>query len=47
MEALEKVVECVEASTLGMDCSTEVVEEHIAKMGCSQVEDDMEGCKAK
>ena len=47
MEALEQVVDCVEASTLGMDCSTEVVVEHTAKIIDSLAEDDMEGCKAK
>ena len=37
----------VEASILVMGCSTEVVEEHTAKMVGSLAEDDMEGCKAK
>ena len=41
METLEKVVDYVKASTLGMGCSTEVFEEHIAKMVGSQGEDDM------
>ena len=47
MEALEQVVDNAKASTIGMGCSTEVVEEHIAQMVGSQVEDDMEGFKAK
>ena len=47
MEALEQVVDYVEAYTLGMDCSTKVVEEHTVEMVGSQAEDDMEGCKAK
>ena len=40
MEALEQVVDYVEASTLGMGCSTEVVEEHISEMVGSQAGDD-------
>ena len=47
MEALEKVVDFVEASTLGMDCSTEVVVEHTAEMVGLLDEDDMKGCKTK
>ena len=47
MEALEQVVDFVEASTLGMDCSTEVVVEHTAEMVGLLAEDDMKGCKAK
>ena len=47
MEALEQVVIFVEASTLGMDCSTEGVMEHTAKMVGLMVEDDMKGWKAK
>ena len=41
------MVDYVEASTLLMGCSTEVVEEHTAEIVGSKVEDDMEGCKAK
>ena len=47
MEEFEKVVDYVEASTLGMDFSTEVVEEHTVEMVGSQADDYMEGCKAK
>ena len=47
MEALEQGVDCVEASTLGMDYSTEVVVEHTAKLVGVLAEDDMKGCKAK
>ena len=47
MEELELVVDYVEASTLGIDCSIEVFEENIVKMVCSRVKDDMEGLKAK
>ena len=36
MEALEQVVDCVEACTLGLDCSTRVVLEHTAEMVGSQ-----------
>ena len=41
------MVYCVEAYTLGMDCSTKVVVEQIAEMVDSLANDDMEGCKAK
>ena len=41
------MVDYVEASTLGMDCSNEFVEEHTAKMLGSLPEDDMDGCKSK
>ena len=41
------MVDYVKASTLGMDCSTEVFEEHTIEMVGSQAEDDMEGCKSK
>ena len=47
MEVVEKVVHFVEASTLGMDCSIEVVVEHTTGMVGLLVEDDMKGCKAK
>ena len=47
MEALEKVVNFVEASTLGMDCSTEVFVEHVTEMVGLLVEDNMKGCKVK
>ena len=47
MEELEQVVDFVEASTLGMDCSTEVVVEHTTEVVGLLVEDDMKGCKAK
>ena len=47
MEASEQVVYFVEASTLGMDFSTEVVVEHTAKMVGLLAKDDMKGCKAK
>ena len=47
MEALEQVVDFVEASTVGMDCSTKVVVEHTAEMVNSQAEGDMEGCMAQ
>ena len=47
MEALEKVVDFFEASTLGMDCSTKLVVEHTAEMVGLLAEDDMKGCKAK
>ena len=47
MEALEQVVYFVEASTLGMDCSTEVVVEHTVEMVGLLAEDDMKGWKAK
>ena len=47
MEALEHVVNFVEASTLGMDCSTEVVVENTIGMVGLLAEDDMKGCKAK
>lgn len=47
MEELEQGVDYVEASTLGMGCSTKYFEEHTAEMVGSQAEDDMEGCKAK
>ena len=42
-----KVVDFVEASTLGMDCYTEVVVEHTAGMVGLLAEDDMKSCKAK
>ena len=45
--ALEQVVDFFEASTLGMDCSTEVVVEHIAEMVGLLTEDDMKGWKDK
>ena len=41
------MVDFVEASTLGLDCSTKVFVEHIVEMVYSLVEDDMQGCKAK
>ena len=47
MEALEQVVDFVEASTLGMDFSTEVVVEHTTRIVGLLAEDDMKGCKAK
>ena len=47
MEALEQVVDFVEASTLGMDCSTKVFVEHTAEMIGLLAEDDMKGWKAK
>ena len=47
MEALEQVVDFFEASTLGMDCSTEVVVEHTTEMVGLLAEDDMKGWKAK
>ena len=47
MDALEQVVDFVEASTLGMDCSTEVVVEHTTGMVGLLAEDYMKGCKAK
>jgi len=47
VEALEQVVDFVEASTLGMDCSTEVVVEHTAGMVGLLAEDDMKACKVK
>ena len=47
MDVVEKVVDYVEAFTLGMGCYTDIFEEHIAEMVGSQAEDDMEGCKAK
>ena len=47
MEELEQVVDFVEVSTLGIDCSTEVVVEHTAEMVGLLDEDDMKGWKAK
>ena len=47
MEALEQVVNFFEASTLGMDCSTEVVVECTIEMVSLLAEDDMKGWKAK
>ena len=47
MEALEQVVDFFQASTLGMDFSTEVFVEHTAEMVGLLAEDDMKGCKAK
>ena len=46
MKASEQVVDFFEASTLGMDCSTEVVVEHTAEMVALMAEDDMKGYKA-
>ena len=47
MEALEQVVDFFQASTLGMDCSAEVVVENTIEMVGLLAEDDMKGCKAK
>ena len=47
VEALEEVVDFVEASTLRMDYSIEVVVEHTTGMVGLLAEDDMKGCKAK
>ena len=47
MEALEHVVDFVEASTLGMYCFTEFFVEHTAEMVGLLAEDDIKGCKAK
>ena len=41
------MVDFVEASTLGMDFSTEVVVDHTAEMVGLLAEDHMKGCKAK
>ena len=47
MEALEHVFDFVEASTLGIGCSTEVFVEHTAEMVGLLAEDDMKGWKPK
>ena len=47
MEALEQVVDYVEASILVMGYSTEVVQEHTTEMVGSQDESDIEGCKVE
>ena len=41
------MVNFFEASTLGMDCSTDVVVEHTVRIVGLLAEDDMKGCKAK
>ena len=41
------MVDFVEASTLGMDCSTEVVVEHTTEMVGLLAKDDMKGWKVK
>ena len=41
------MVDCVEASTLGMDFSIKVVVEYTSEMVGLLAEDDMKGCKAK